>query len=117
MAGTGILEQDKVGDAVLALRRATELKPGHVAAQLKLAELMIRSRDEQLLKEAEIRIQKILTGSPGDEDALFTLAAAQTQLGDTEDAEKYLSDVLKRSPANRAIDPGAGLTQGLARRI
>ena len=61
---------------------------------------MIRSRDEQLLKEAELRIQKILTDNPGDEDALFTLAAAQAQLGDTEDAEKYLNDVLKRSPAN-----------------
>ncbi len=62
--GQAFLSQDKVGDAVVALRRATELKPSYVAAQLKLAELMIRSRDEQLLKEAEIRIQKILTGQP-----------------------------------------------------
>jgi tetratricopeptide (TPR) repeat protein len=94
------LSENKVADAVVALRRATELKPGHAAAELKLAELMIRSRDEQLLKEAETRIQKILTGSPADEDALFTLAAAQAQLGKTEDAEKYLSDVVKRSPSN-----------------
>jgi tetratricopeptide (TPR) repeat protein len=94
------LSENKVADAVLALRRATELKPGHAAAQLKLAELMIRSRDEQLLKEAELRIQKILTGTPADEDALLTLAAAQAQLGKTEDAEKYLGDVVKRSPSN-----------------
>jgi tetratricopeptide (TPR) repeat protein len=94
------LSENKVADAVLALRRATELKPGHTAAQLKLAELMIRSRDEHLLKEAELRIQKILTGSPADEDALLTLAAAQAQLGNTEDAEKYLRDVVKRSPSN-----------------
>ncbi len=84
----------------MALRRATELKPGHAAAQLKLAELMIRSRDEQLLKEAELRIQKILTSSPADEDALFALAAAQAQLGKTEDAEKYLVMWSKRSPSN-----------------
>ncbi|MCX6629961.1 MAG: tetratricopeptide repeat protein, partial [Candidatus Solibacter sp.] len=87
-------------DAVATLRRATELNPGYSAAQLKLAELMIRSRDEELLKEAELRIQKILTDNPGDDDALFTLAAAQAQLGKPQDAERYLNEVLKRSPAN-----------------
>ena len=97
----GILERKTTSrDAVVALRRATELNPGYPAAQLKLAELMIRSRDEELLKDAELRIQKILTDNPGDDDALFTLAAAQAQLGKPEDAEKYLNEVLKRSPAN-----------------
>lgn len=94
------LGENKVGDAVVALRKATDLKPGYAAAQLKLAELMIRSRDEQLLKDAELRIQRILTGNPGDDDALFTLAAAEAQLGKTEDAEKYLKEVVRRSPAD-----------------
>lgn len=94
------LAQDKVADAVVALRKATELKPGYAPAQLKLAELMVRSRDEQLLKDAETRIQKILTDNPGDEDALVTLAAAEAQLGKTGDSEKYLKEVVKRSPDN-----------------
>ena len=94
------LGENNVRDAVVALRKATELNPGYPAAQLKLAELMIRTRDEELLKDAELRIQKILTDNPGDDDALFTLAAAQAQLGRPEDAEKYLNEVLKRSPAN-----------------
>ena len=96
----GFLSENKVTEAVVALRRATTLNPGYSAAQLKLAELMIRSRDDQLLKDAELRIQKILTDNPGDNDALFTLAAAQAQMGKVEDAEKYLNEVLTRSPAN-----------------
>ena len=37
------LAENNVRDAVVALRKATELNPGYPAAQLKLAELMIRS--------------------------------------------------------------------------
>ena len=47
-----------------------------------------------------LRIQKILTDNPGDDDALFTLAAAEAQLGRPEQSEKYLNEVMKRSPAN-----------------
>jgi len=94
------LSEDNVRDAVVALRRATELNPGYPPAQLKLAELMIRSRDQELLKDAELRIQKILTDNPGDDDALFSLAAAEAQLGRPEQSEKYLNEAMKRSPAN-----------------
>jgi tetratricopeptide (TPR) repeat protein len=94
------LAQERVADAVAALRKATELKPGYAPAQLKLAELMVRSRDQQLLKDAEARIQKILTDNPGDDDALVTLAAAEAQLGNTGDAEKYLKEAMKKSPDN-----------------
>ena len=94
------LAQDRVADAVVALRKATELKPGYAPAQLKLAELMVRSRDEQLLKDAETRIQKVLTDNPGDDDALVTLAAAEAQLGKMGDSEKYLKEALNKSPGN-----------------
>jgi tetratricopeptide (TPR) repeat protein len=94
------LSQDKVADAVVALRKAIEVKPGYAAAQLKLAELMVRSRDEQLLKDAELRLQNVLSGNPADDDALLTLAAAEVQLGKPGDAEKYLKEVVQRSPAN-----------------
>ena len=94
------LARNQVREAAASLQRAVELKPNYSAAQLKLAELMIRTRDEELLKDAEARVQKILTDRPGDEDALFTLAASQAQLGRVEDAEKYLNEVLKRSPSD-----------------
>ena len=83
------LGENKVGDAVVALRKATDLKPEYAAAQLKLAELMIRSQSRATAERCgTARIRRILTGNPGDDDALFTLAAAEAQLGKTEDAEK-----------------------------
>lgn len=94
------LRTDRPKDAIASLRKATELNPGYSPAQLKLAELMIRTRDAQLLQEAEGRIQKILTDSPGDDDALFTLAASRAQAGRVEDAEKYLNKVLEQSPGH-----------------
>ena len=94
------LGTNQLAEAVASLRKTVELKPQHAAAQLKLAELMIRTRDEQLLKDAEARVQKILTDNPGDEDALFTLAATQAQMGQVEEAENYLNEVLARSPGN-----------------
>jgi tetratricopeptide (TPR) repeat protein len=94
------LGRNQVREAIASLRRAVEFKPGHSAAQLKLAELMIRTKDEELLKDAEARVQKILTDNPGDEDALFTLAASHAQLGRVEEAEKYLNEALLRSPSH-----------------
>ena len=93
--GTGRLK-----DAILTLRQATEFDPKHSAAQLKLSELMIVTRDGELLKDAETRVQKILTDDPGDEDALFTLAATRSQTGHLEDSEKYLNQALTRSPGH-----------------
>jgi tetratricopeptide (TPR) repeat protein len=92
------LNSARVKEAVVALRRATELNPKHSAAQLKLAELMIQTHNQQLTKDAVGRIQTVLTANPSDDDALFMLAATQAQIGKPEDAEKYLSEVLERSP-------------------
>ena len=74
----------------------------------------MRSRDEQLLKDAETRIQKVLTDNPGDDDALVTLAAAEAQLGKTGDSEKYLKEALKNSPNNLRpkVAPRAGEGDG-----
>ncbi|HEY7615510.1 MAG TPA: tetratricopeptide repeat protein, partial [Terriglobales bacterium] len=87
-------------EAIIALRQATEANPAYSPAQLKLAELMIRTHNEQLVRDAEARVQKILTGNPSDNDALFMLAATQAQLGNPEDAEKHLNDVLKNAPGH-----------------
>jgi Flp pilus assembly protein TadD len=88
----------RMKDAVPTLRYATELNPKHNGAQLKLSELMLRTHDQELMKDAESRIQKILTDNPGDEDALFTLAAVRSQTGRIEDTEKYLNQALTNAP-------------------
>jgi uncharacterized protein (TIGR02996 family) len=92
------LSSDRLKEAIQSLRRATELNSKHIAAQLKLADLMIRTHNERLTKDAETRIRTVLTTDPSDNDALFMLAATQAQLGKPEDAEKYLGEVLARSP-------------------
>ena len=51
-------------NGIIALRRAVELDPKHAAAQLKLAELMSTSRDEDVLRDAALRLESILVASP-----------------------------------------------------
>ena len=99
----------QVREGVSALRRATELNPAHHAAQLKLAELMIRTHDVEIVKDAEGRIQKVLAENPEDNDALFDLAAVQTQLGKPEEAEQYLNSLLERLP--ESLKSAIGLAQ------
>src|SRR5215207_962560 len=98
LMATAYLNQVRLREAVLELRKATELKPDYGEAQLKLAELMIGTRNEQLIKDAGTRIQNVLTENPNDNDALFLLAATQMQLGEPADAEKSLQGLLQKSP-------------------
>jgi tetratricopeptide (TPR) repeat protein len=84
--------------AAAALQRAVELNPQDSRAQVRLAELMVSTRNAELSKDAESRIRKVLLANPGDLDALFVLAATQVQLGKPEEAEAYLREVLEKSP-------------------
>lgn len=88
----------QVKEAIVSLRSATEVDPSYAPAQLKLAELMIMTHNDQLVKDAEARVHKVLTGNPSDNDALFMLAATQAQLRKPEDAERYLNDILAKTP-------------------
>jgi putative PEP-CTERM system TPR-repeat lipoprotein len=96
--GLAFLAFGRPKDAVVAFRLAIEANPQHPAAQLKLAELAILTHNEQIVKDAESRVQKILSENPSDDDALYMLAATQLELGKPEDAEKHLQELLERSP-------------------
>ncbi len=87
-------------DGVLALRHATELNPKHAGAQLKLAELMTTSQDQDVLRDAAGRLESILTASPDNIDATDTLALAEWRLGKIDDASKRLEEALQRFPAS-----------------
>ena len=100
LLGESYLNQFMLPTAISYFRKATELDPNYAPAQLRMADLMLRTHNDQLSKEAESRIQKVLTGNPGDDDALLALAGVRVQLGKVEDAEKYLNEVLRRSPTN-----------------
>ena len=85
-------------DAVAAFTEATGLDPTHAEAQLRLAEMMLSSRQTSLLPEAQERMELILQGSPGNSDAHFLLAAAKAHMGSREEAEDHLREALKSSP-------------------
>lgn len=84
--------------AAALLMKTAELDPKHSAAQLKLAELMSTSRNPEILKQAQDRLQQVLRDVPDNPDALGTLAVTEAKLGDLEDAEKHLQEALQKFP-------------------
>ncbi len=85
-------------EAAQALLKATQLNPHHADAQLKVAELMLLSRKEDLLQRAYQRIQGVLAEQPDNSDALFVMASGEALRGDLANAEKYLREALQRHP-------------------
>lgn len=94
------VRSDQIRDAISALRKASDVNPNYAPAQVKLAELMIMTHNEQFAKDAEARLMAVLTADPSDADALYTLAATEAQLGNAQDAEKHLSRILEGAPRN-----------------
>ena len=82
------------------LLQATQLDPKHVAAQLKLAELMTANQNPDVVKEGQKKAQDVLVLSPGNPDALETLAVSELRLGDPADAVQHLDQALHNAPQN-----------------
>jgi len=98
--GLAYLGSGDVASAARSFQRATALNPQHSAAQLKLAELMAISHNEQYIREAVSRLQSVFGGSPDNPEAIDTLALAEWQLGKPEDATQRLEEALKKSPTH-----------------
>jgi putative PEP-CTERM system TPR-repeat lipoprotein len=82
-----------------ALRKATELNPKHVDAQLRLSSLMAASRDLNAVKVAQQRLSDILALAPDNGDVLDVLALTKFRLGKREEAEEGLQQALDKFPA------------------
>lgn len=100
LTGLALLGTGDLSHAALAFKQALELDPKHIGAQLKLADLMARTDDREMLTEAEKRVREVLDLAPGNVDALNVLAAATYGLGHPDDAETYLYEALTRAPAD-----------------
>jgi tetratricopeptide (TPR) repeat protein len=98
--GLVYLEMRDLANAIPGFRRATQLNPNHTGAQLKLAQLMTTSRNQEVVQEAVTRLQSILTVSPDNTEAIDVLAMAESRLGRTADAEKRLEEALQKFPAH-----------------
>jgi tetratricopeptide (TPR) repeat protein len=86
--------------AVGAFKKATTLDPKHAGAQLKLTSLMMTSQNQNVIEDAEKRLQGLLTTTPDSTEAMNTLAVAEAKLGRMDDATKLLDQALKRFPAD-----------------
>ena len=100
--GLAALGMGDANGAYRALRKAVELNPKHSAAQLKLAQLMVGSRQKELVEEAASNLRGVLAGSPDNPDALDTLAVAEAALGQTGAAQQRLEETLEKFPSHLA---------------
>ena len=94
------IEQNAIGPAVNAYRKAIELNPRHADARLKLAELMASSAAKQDVEFAEKQMQDLLSFAPNNTDARNVLAVAELRLGKLDDATKLLEDALQIAPTS-----------------
>jgi tetratricopeptide (TPR) repeat protein len=96
--GLAALALQDVRAASASFRKALELDPKHVGAQLQLAELMARTPSENLIKEAEQRLKALVATAPITPEMLNALALAELKLGKTNDAVETLERALKTAP-------------------
>ncbi|MEO7649016.1 MAG: tetratricopeptide repeat protein, partial [Bryobacteraceae bacterium] len=83
--------------AAVSLMKATEIEPKHRDAQLKLSYLMAASREPEMLKQAEKRVNEVLREDPENAEALNTLALTELQQGKTDDAAELFSRALNQA--------------------
>lgn len=83
-----------------ALRKALQLNPRHQQAQIKMAELLRATGQQENIEEAETRIRGVLAVSPGDSDALNALALTEWDRGKRAEAAQYLAQAIAQSPQN-----------------
>lgn len=89
-----------IRNAAGAFRQATELNPKHAEAQTKFAEILMTTRNKEMVQEASKRLEAVLANTPGNIEANNTLAIAEWQLGHPEDAAARLEETLQKFPDN-----------------
>jgi tetratricopeptide (TPR) repeat protein len=87
-------------NAARAFQKAITLNPKHAGAQLKAAEMMASSRDQQVVAEAASRLRSLFGPSPDDPTVIETLALTEWKLGKPEEASKLLEGALQRFPTD-----------------
>src|SRR5579875_3228658 len=100
------ITQGRAKEAIAYLKRATEVSPQYIPAQIKLAELMVLSQRPDLRKEAAARARAILEQHPDNADALALLASIQSQAGPLESAEGELREALSHNPGRLEVSTG-----------
>ena len=96
--GMAYLASGNAQAGIRELMGAVKLNPAHMAAQLKLAELMAGSGNLEVVKQGQEKAQEVLAASPNDADALRTLALTELRLEESDDAVQHLEQALAAAP-------------------
>ena len=96
--GWALLQQGSLIDSAAALRRAIELNPRHMDAQVKLAQLIVLAGDEDSAKQSRQQMQEILSALPNNPDVLTALALADLRFGDLKEGEQHLRLAIAKAP-------------------
>jgi tetratricopeptide (TPR) repeat protein len=98
--GTAFLGTGDFPSAVAYLRKATELDPRHVGAQVQLARMMATSRDPKIAAEATERARAAYAAAPEDPSTLDVLAETEWNSSQPEAAERHLQQALEKLPGH-----------------
>lgn len=98
--GLAFLGAQRFHEAIENFQFALSLNAKHLGAQMELARLMASTSDPELLENAETRLMSLLQSSPGDTEALNTLALTELKLRKTDAAIHYLEQTANASPAS-----------------
>ena len=96
--GMQLARTGDLNGAELELRRATDLAPDSPLHWANLGGILVM---QQRLKEANLYFEKSLRLDPGNIVIRRNLAANQLQLGDLEDAQKNLEQILRAKPGDK----------------
>jgi tetratricopeptide (TPR) repeat protein len=88
--GTAFLQAADFRPAIVAFHKVLELDPKHVAAKLKIAQMMADTSNADLLKAARGDLQELLQGASPTSEMLNTLAMTEIKLGETGSAVEIL---------------------------
>ena len=107
--GNGYLEAGQQSAAYVNFHKALQFDTNHGGAKRAVAQLLAASRDTKNLEEAVRLSESVLKHDPKDKDASNALAIAKFKLGEREEAEALLSDLLAGGQAPIAAVINASL--------
>jgi tetratricopeptide (TPR) repeat protein len=97
-AGLTYLAAGSARQAASAFLKAVSLNPKHERADLKLAEILVASRQEDLVKQGAERLRKLIAANPNNLEAVRALAAAEVEMGQKDAAEAQLASAAEHFP-------------------
>jgi tetratricopeptide (TPR) repeat protein len=96
--GLAFSGQGDLVKAFMAYRQALTIRPKHVEAQLRMAQIQLSTGDEALTKDANQRLKALLGDASANAEVLNTLAFTELRLGNTASAIQSFEAALAQSP-------------------